>query len=57
VADKVLVHWRHDVRGRASGADVEINYWIVVTFREGRIARDQWFADRAEALEAAGLQE
>jgi ketosteroid isomerase-like protein len=58
-ADKVLVHWRHDVRGRASGADVEINYWIAVTFRAGRIARDQWFADRdrAEALEAAGLSE
>jgi ketosteroid isomerase-like protein len=56
-ADKVLVHWWHDLRGRASGADVEINYWIVVTFREGRIARDQWFADRADALEAAGLEE
>ncbi|MCD6014054.1 MAG: hypothetical protein K0R88_138 [Solirubrobacterales bacterium] len=56
-ADKVLVHWRHDVRGRASGAEVEINYWIVVTFREGRIVRDEWFADRAEALEAAGLTE
>jgi ketosteroid isomerase-like protein len=56
-ADKVLVHWRHDVRGRASGAEVEINYWIVVTFREGRIVRDEWFADRAEALEAAGLSE
>jgi ketosteroid isomerase-like protein len=56
-ADKVLVHWRHDMRGRASGADVEINYWIVITFRAGRIARDQWFADRADALEAAGLRE
>jgi ketosteroid isomerase-like protein len=56
-ADKVLVHWRHDVRGRASGAEVEINYWIVVTFREGRIVRDEWFADRGQALEAAGLRE
>ena len=55
--DKVLVHARSDVRGRASGAEVEIDYWIVITFREGRIARDQWFADRAEALEAAGLSE
>ena len=56
-ADKVLVHWRHETRGRASGAEVEINYWIVTTFREGRIARDQWFADRGEALEAAGLSD
>ena len=55
--DNVLVHWRHDVRGRASGADVEINYWIVITFREKRITRDRWFADREEALEAAGLSE
>jgi ketosteroid isomerase-like protein len=56
-ADKVLVHQRSDVRGRTSGAAVELNYWDVVTFREGRIVRDQWFADRAEALEAAGLSE
>jgi ketosteroid isomerase-like protein len=55
--DKVLVHQRNDVRGRASGAGVEINYWVVVTFRGGRIVREQWFADRAEALEAAGLSE
>jgi len=45
------------MRGRASGADVEINYWIVITFRAGRVVRDQWFANRAEALEAAGLSE
>jgi ketosteroid isomerase-like protein len=54
-ADKVLVHQRNEVRGRTSGADVELNYWVVVTFREGKILRDHWFADRAEALEAAGL--
>ena len=56
-ADKVLVDHRDDVRGRASGAEVELDYWVVVTFREGRIVRDQWFADRAAALEAAGLSE
>jgi ketosteroid isomerase-like protein len=56
-ADKVLVHQRSDLRGRTSGPEVELNYWVVVTFREGRIVRDQWFADRAEALEAAGLSE
>ena len=56
-ADKVLVHQRHDARGRASGADVEINYWVVVTLREGKVLRDEWFADRGAALEAAGLEE
>src|SRR5215218_8388832 len=53
--DKVLAHLRHEARGSASGADVEVNYWVVVTFRSGRTVRDEWFADRTEALEAAGL--
>jgi ketosteroid isomerase-like protein len=56
-ADRVLVHQRTLVRGRTSGADVELDYWVVVTFREGKILRDHWFADRAEALEAVGLAE
>jgi ketosteroid isomerase-like protein len=56
-ADKVVVRRTTEVRGRASGADVESNYWLVVTFREGKVLRDQWFTDRADALEAAGLSE
>jgi ketosteroid isomerase-like protein len=55
--DKVLIHLRYEARGRASGAEVEVNYWVLNTFREGRLARDEWFADRADALEAAGLSE
>ena len=35
----------------------QLDYWVVVTFREGKILRDHWFLDRAEALEAAGLRE
>jgi ketosteroid isomerase-like protein len=56
-ADKVVVHRGTELRGRASGADVEFDYWIVVTIRDGKICRDEWFADRAEALEATGLRE
>jgi ketosteroid isomerase-like protein len=56
-ADKVLVHLRNEVHGRASGAEVEINYWVGITFREGRVVRHEWFADRAEALEAVGLRD
>src|SRR5947208_703458 len=48
-ADKVVVHQRNEMRGRTSGIDVEVNYWVVVTLREGRVVRDQWFLDRAEA--------
>lgn len=34
----------------ASGAK-----WQVATFRNGKALRLEWFADRSEALEAAGL--
>ena len=56
-ADKVLAHQRHEAHGQRSGAGVEIAYWLVITFREGQIVGDEWFTDRAEALEAAGLSE
>jgi ketosteroid isomerase-like protein len=56
-ADKVLAHQRHEGRGRASGAGVEVDYWTVITFSGERILRDDWFTDRAAALEAAGLSE
>jgi hypothetical protein len=35
----------------------EASYWQVATFRNGKILRMEWFADRAEALEAVGLRE
>jgi ketosteroid isomerase-like protein len=56
-ADKVLVHPRYGLCGRRSGADVKFDYSFVATVRQGRILRMQWFADRSEALEAAGLEE
>jgi ketosteroid isomerase-like protein len=43
--------------GRESGAGVKFNYWVVVTIRQGKIVREHWFADHADALEAAGLRE
>ena len=56
-ADKVLVHQRAAGRGLASGAQVEMDIWYVLTFREGLIVRDQLFVDRTHALEAAGLSD
>jgi ketosteroid isomerase-like protein len=55
--DKVVVHRGTELRGRASGVGVEFDYWIVVTIRDGKICRDQWFSDREEAHKAAGLRE
>ena len=56
-ADKVLVHYEYDLRGKGSGAGVDFEYWLVAILRQGTILRAQWFAERAEALEAAGLSE
>ena len=40
-SDKVLGHQRHEARGRTSGADVAVDYWLVTTLREGKILRDE----------------
>jgi ketosteroid isomerase-like protein len=53
--DRVLARIRREAQGKASGASVEYSYWVVVTFRNRKVIRIQWFKDRAEALEAADL--
>jgi ketosteroid isomerase-like protein len=55
--DKVVAHQRREMRGKASGASVVYSYWVVVTFRDGKVLRIEWFAERAKALEAVGLSE
>ena len=55
--EKIAVQMRADMRGKASGAGVAWSYWQVVTFREGKAVRSEWFTARGEALEAAGLSE
>jgi ketosteroid isomerase-like protein len=53
VFTSVLFHGR----GRDSGADVEMRQYQVWTLRDGKAVRWRYFADRQEALEAAGLSE
>ena len=55
--DHVAARLRRDVRGKSSGVEVEFDLWVVVTFRDGKVTRAEWFEDREEALEAAGLSE
>ena len=55
--DKIVTHVRGQMRGKASGAGVAWSMWNVVTFRNGKVLRFEWFADRDQALEAAGLSE
>jgi ketosteroid isomerase-like protein len=52
--NQVLAHQRTEVRGRASGAPVELDYWVLSTFRDGRVLRDEWFLTEEEARAAAG---
>jgi ketosteroid isomerase-like protein len=54
--DHVATRLRHSGRGKASGLEInEELFHQVATFRDGRIVRMEYFADWAEALEAAGL--
>ena len=55
--DTVVVQQRLDVSGAANRIHVDGEYWIVATIRQGRFVRARFFADRAEALEAAGHRE
>jgi ketosteroid isomerase-like protein len=55
--DRVLVVTIHHAKGRASGAPIRQQTAQVITVRDGEIARQEFYAGRAEALEAAELSE
>jgi len=55
--DKALLHYGVALSERGIGAGVKAHYWNLATIRQGKVIRVQWFADRADALEAAGLSE
>src|SRR5262245_45078721 len=55
--DRVFLTAHHRGRGRGSGGTVDARYYEVYTLREGKIIRVDEFAERDEALEAAGVSE
>ena len=55
-SDKVVGNQRRRMRGQASGAAIEWDYWVVFTLRDGRVVRIEWFADRDEAFRVAGVE-
>jgi len=57
VDDKVVVLVRWVGRGKASGAQGEISMAMVWTVQEQAITSIEFFLDRAQAVEAAGLRE
>jgi ketosteroid isomerase-like protein len=55
LGDHVLAIGTLRVRGKESGVEVEVPSALVVTYREGKVARFEDFGDKREALEAVGL--
>jgi ketosteroid isomerase-like protein len=55
--NRVLAQVRQSVRDRESGAPFDVQLFHVVTLRDGRVHKLEFFRHRADALEAAGLRE
>jgi ketosteroid isomerase-like protein len=55
--DRVLVLGRGGFRGRASGADVESPFGLVVTVIDRKVVRSVDYLSHQEALDATGLAE
>jgi ketosteroid isomerase-like protein len=55
--DHVLVVTANRSKGRASGVPIAQQSAQLMTLRDGKIVRQEFFASRAEALQAAGLKE
>jgi ketosteroid isomerase-like protein len=52
--DRVAVRVHFRARGRGSGAEVEGYESALFTFRDGKVARYEWFHGEAGAFEALG---
>ena len=55
--DRIFTEMVLTGRGRGSGVPVELRFWLVIWFAEGKIARRQVAWTKDEALETAGLSE
>jgi ketosteroid isomerase-like protein len=54
--DKVAVRGAWRSRGRLSGAEGMLPFSMVMTLRDGRVVRLEWFDDHDDALRAAGMK-
>jgi ketosteroid isomerase-like protein len=53
--DRVLVTLHHRGRGRGSGIEVDARFYELYAVSAGKVVRVDEYAQRSEALEAAGL--
>jgi ketosteroid isomerase-like protein len=56
LGDRVLVLETQTARGRRSGAVISQDVGALLTLRDGRIVRWEYYWERADALEAAGIK-
>ena len=54
-ADRVLALVRQSSRGLQSGVPIVVHFFEVITFRDGKVRRIEYFRHRSDAMEAAGL--
>ena len=57
LGERVLALGKLRVRGKGSGVEVEVPSALVLTYRDGKVARFEDFGDSRRALEATGLSE
>jgi uncharacterized protein len=57
LGEKVLVFSRVRGRGKESGAEVDARVARLYTFRDDKAIRVEYFGDREEALQAAGIKD
>ncbi len=57
LGDRVLILERHSARGRRSGANINKDVGTLLTLRDGLIVRWEYYWERDDALEAAGISE
>jgi ketosteroid isomerase-like protein len=57
VGDTVLAHVVQHVKGKASGIEGDLAYFMLFTFRGEKIVRMESLMEEAEALEALGLSD
>ena len=55
--DQVIAMLRQQGRGGSSGVAAELEFVGVSTLRRGEVTRTEFYLDREQALEAAGLSE
>lgn len=56
IADKVAVVIRYEAQARSSGITVDGRESALLTLRDGKIVRYEWFHGPDDALKAAGLE-